>query len=68
MTTIINMSEPLRNHIESAQNALLADDAPRALNERNAAEVVMLEIIQGLPAEEEEPSDEEEEPSDEEED
>jgi hypothetical protein len=68
MTTIINISKPMLSHIESAQNALLADDAPRALNERNAAEVVMLEIIQGLPAEEEEPSDEEEEPSDEEED
>jgi hypothetical protein len=67
MTTIINMSEPLRNHIERAQNALLAGDAPRALDQRNSAEVVMLEIIQGLPAEEEEPSDEEEEPSDEEE-
>ena len=66
-TTIINMSEPVRNHIESAQRALLASDTPKALDERNSAEVVLLEIIQGLPSEEEEPSDEEEEPSDEEE-
>jgi hypothetical protein len=65
--TIINMSEPMRSHIESAQNALLAGDASKALDERNSAEVVLLGITQGLPAEEEEPSDEEEEPSDEEE-
>jgi hypothetical protein len=61
------MSEPMRSHIESAQNALLAGDASKALDERNSAEVVLLGITQGLPAEEEEPSDEEEEPSDEEE-
>jgi hypothetical protein len=66
--TIINMSEPMRFHIESAQNALISGDASKALDERNSAEVNLLEIIQGLPAEEEEPSDEEEEPSDEEED
>jgi hypothetical protein len=59
-TTIVKMSEPIRNHIESAQNALLADDAPKALDERNSAEVVLLGIIQGLPAEEEEPPAEEE--------
>jgi hypothetical protein len=62
------MSEPMRFHIESAQNALISGDASKALDERNSAEVNLLEIIQGLPAEEEEPSDEEEEPSDEEED
>lgn len=66
-TIIVSMSEPLRSHIERAQNALLAGDAPEALGARNSAEVVMLEIIQGLPAEEEEPSAEEEEPSEEEE-
>ena len=39
VTTIIKITEPMRNHIESAQNALLADDAPKALDERNSAEV-----------------------------
>jgi hypothetical protein len=59
-TIIIKITEPMRNHIESAQNALLADDAPKALDERNSAEVVLLGIIQGLPAGEEEPPAEEE--------
>jgi hypothetical protein len=62
-TTIINMSKPVLSQIERAQNALLAGDAPRALDARNSAEVVMLEIIQGLPAEEEESSGEDEESS-----
>jgi hypothetical protein len=66
-TTIVKMSEPMRSHIEGAQQALLVGDAPKALDERNSAEVVLLGIIQGLPAEEEEPSAEEEEPSAEEE-
>jgi hypothetical protein len=66
--TIIKISEPIRNHIESAQNALLAGDLPSALNERNSAEVELVRINQGLPAvEEEPPADEEEPPADEEE-
>jgi hypothetical protein len=65
--TIIKISEPIRNHIESAQNALLAGDLPSALNERNSAEVELVRITQGLPAGEEEPPAEEEEPEPEEE-
>jgi hypothetical protein len=71
--TIIKISEPIRNHIESAQNMLLAGDLPNALNERNSAEVELVRITQGLPAGEEpaageeEPPDEEEEPEEEEE-
>jgi hypothetical protein len=65
--TIIKLSEPIRNHIESAQNALLAGDLPNALNERNSAEVELVRITQGLPAGEEEPPAEEEEPPAEEE-
>jgi hypothetical protein len=65
--TIIKISEPIRNHIESAQNALLAGDLPNALNERNSAEVELVRITQGLPAGEEEPPAEEEEPPAEEE-
>jgi hypothetical protein len=60
--TIIEISEPIRNHIESAQNALLAGDLPNALNERNSAEVELVRITQGLPAGEEEPPAGEEEP------
>jgi hypothetical protein len=60
-TTIINMSEPIRSHIERAQEALLDGDAPKALDRRNLAEVELLGIIQGLPAEDEEPSAEDEE-------
>lgn len=51
----------MRNHIESAQNALLVGDLPRAMDERNSAEVELVRIIQGLPAGEEEPPAEEEE-------
>jgi hypothetical protein len=65
--TIIKISEPIRNHIESAQNALLSGDLPNALNERNSAEVELVRITQGLPAGEEEPPAEEEEPPAEEE-
>jgi hypothetical protein len=67
MTTIIKITEPMRSHIEGAQQALLVGDAPKALDERNSAEVVLLGIIQGLPAGEEEPPAEEEEPPAEEE-
>ena len=66
-TTIIKITEPMRSHIEGAQQALLVGDAPKALDERNSAEVVLLGIIQGLPAGEEEPPAEEEEPPAEEE-
>ena len=30
-TTIIEINEPMRNHIESAQNALLVGDLPRVM-------------------------------------
>jgi hypothetical protein len=66
-TTIIEISEPMRNHIETAQNALLVSDLPKAMDERNSAEVELVRIIQGLPAGEEEPPAEEEEPPAEEE-
>jgi hypothetical protein len=66
-TTIINMSEPIRSHIEGAQEELLDGDPPKALERRNLAEVELLGIIQGLPAEDEEASAEDEEPSSEEE-
>jgi hypothetical protein len=57
----------MRNHIESAQNALLVSDLPKAMDERNSAEVELVRIIQGLPAGEAEPPAEEEEPPAEEE-
>jgi hypothetical protein len=60
--TIIEISEPIRNHIESAKNALLAGDLPNALNERNSAEVELVRIGQGLPPGEVEPPAAEEEP------
>jgi hypothetical protein len=65
-TTIIEITEPMRSHIEGAQQALLVGDAPKALDERNSAEVVLLGIIQGLPAGEP-PAEEEEPPAEEEE-
>jgi hypothetical protein len=68
MITIIEISDPMRDHIESAQKALLVGDLPNALNERNSAEVELVRVTQGLPAgEEEPPADEEEPPADEEE-
>jgi hypothetical protein len=60
--TIIEISEPIRNHLESAKNALLAGDLPNALNGRNSAEVELVRISQGLPPGEEEPPAAEEEP------
>jgi hypothetical protein len=65
--TIVEISDPIRNHIENAQNMLLAGDLPNALNERNLAEVELVRITQGLPAGEEEPAAGEEEPAAEEE-
>jgi hypothetical protein len=67
-TTIVELLEPIRNHIENAQNMLIVGDLPHALNERNLAEVELLRILQGLtPGEEpEEEEPEEEEPEEEE--
>jgi hypothetical protein len=66
--TIVEISEPIRNHIENAQHMLLVGDLPNALNERNLAEVELLKILQGLtPGEEEPPAEEEEPPAEEEE-
>jgi hypothetical protein len=68
MTTIIKITEPMRNNIGNAQDALLHDDLPNAMKERNSAEVELVRITQGLPAGEEGlPAGEEEPPSDEEE-
>jgi hypothetical protein len=68
MTTIIKITDPMRNNIANAQEALLHDDLPNAMKERNSAEVELVRITQGLPAGEEvPPADEEEPPSDEEE-
>ena len=53
-TTIIQISQPIRSYLEGAQQALLVGDAPKALDERNSAEVALLAIIQGLPTGEEE--------------
>ena len=64
-TTIVEKLMPVRNHIENAQNMLIAGDLPNALNERNLAEVELLKILQGLTAGEEEPPAEEEEPEEE---
>jgi hypothetical protein len=66
--TIVVMSEPIRNHIESAQKALLGGDVPNALKELNAADLALVKITLGLPAGEEElPAEEEELPAEEEE-
>jgi hypothetical protein len=68
MTTIIKITDPMRNNIAKAQEALLHDDLPNAMKERNSAEVELVRITQGLSAGEEvPPADEEEPPSDEEE-
>jgi hypothetical protein len=63
-TTIIQISQPIRSYLEGAQQALMVGDAPKALDERNSAEVALLAIIQGLPTgEEESPAEEEESPA-----
>ena len=72
---IIEVSGLMRDHIESAQKALLIGDLPNALNERHFAEVELVRVTQGLPAgvqgppagEEEPPAAEEEPPAAEEE-
>jgi hypothetical protein len=62
MIIIIKISDPMRNHIENAQEALLHGDLPNAMKERNSAEVELVRIIQGLPPGEEVPPDDEEPP------
>jgi hypothetical protein len=54
-TTIVEKLMPVRNHIENAQNMLIAGDLPNALNERNLAEVELLKILLGLTPGEEVP-------------
>jgi hypothetical protein len=51
---IIEMSQPVRDHIDAAQKALLGGDIPNSLNELNSADVELLKITQALPAGEEE--------------
>ena len=48
------MSESIRNHIESAQKALLGGDVSNALKELNAPDLELVKIALGLPAEDEE--------------
>jgi hypothetical protein len=60
--TIVTMSEPIRNHIENAQKALLGGDLSNALKELNSADLEVVKITLGLPAGEEEPPAGEEEP------
>jgi hypothetical protein len=61
MITIIEITDPMRNNIDNAQEALLHGDLPNAMNERNSAEVELVRITQGLPAGEEVPPADEEE-------
>ena len=56
---ITEMSQPVRDHIDGAQKALLGGDIPNSLNELNSADVELLRITQGLPAGEEEGAGEE---------
>jgi hypothetical protein len=56
---ILQMSQPVRNHIDGAQKALIGGDTPRALNELNSADVELVKITQRLPPGEEESSAEE---------
>jgi hypothetical protein len=48
--SIVEMSQPVLNHIDDAQKALREGDTPRALNEINSANVELVKITQGLPA------------------
>jgi hypothetical protein len=48
--SVIVVSEPVRNHIESARQALLADDVAKALKELNSADLELVKITLGLPA------------------
>jgi hypothetical protein len=44
------MSQPVRNHIDNAQKALIGGDTAGALNELNSADVELLKITQKLPS------------------
>jgi hypothetical protein len=48
---IVDMTEPIRNHIEGAKKALLVGDAPNALRELNEADLELVKITLGLPTE-----------------
>jgi hypothetical protein len=50
--SVIAISEPIRNHIESARQALLAGDVSNALKELNSADLEIVKVTMGLPAEE----------------
>jgi hypothetical protein len=52
--SVIVMSEPIRNLIESARQALLAGDVSNALEELNSADAELVKITLRLPAGEEE--------------
>ena len=58
--TIAEMTQPLRDRIDAAQEALLGGDIPNSLNELNSADVELVRITQGLPAGEDEAAEEEE--------
>jgi hypothetical protein len=59
--SLIAMSEPIRNHIESARQALLSGDVSNALKELNLADAEVVRITLQLPAGEEgSPAEEEE--------
>ena len=57
---ITEMTQPVRDRIDSAQEALLGGDIPNSLNELNSADVELVRITQGLPAGEDEAAGEEE--------
>src|SRR5829696_6774622 len=52
--TITEMTQPVRDRIDSAQDALIGGDVPSSLNELNSADVELVRITQGLPAGDEE--------------
>lgn len=58
--TITEMSQPVRDRINSAQEALNGGDIPNSLNEINSADVELVRITQGLPDGEEGAAGEEE--------
>ena len=58
--TITEITQPVRDRIDAAQEALLGGDIPNSLNELNSADVELVRITQGLPAGEDEAAEEEE--------
>ena len=52
--TITEITQPVRDRIDAAQEALLGGDIANSLNELNSADVELVRITQGLPAGEEE--------------